>query len=194
MERVFGVWDLGLGDFGGLGAVVVSCMSIVVVLRVYGYGYGCYCCNDEYYHYHHRRRVFSPCETGKRLLCSLFLLLVEPRQAEPHPQYTTQQRQNNRLQHLHALCLCNGSDCEGEDGGARPADRGCESDRTDVQMAWEEFCGGYDGGGEKGAEEETLKCDGDGRDVELRDEPEDEFEGHGEGEVNLEEGVLEVSG
>lgn len=45
----------------------------------------------------------------------LLLLLVEPRQAKPYTQNTPQQSEDNRLQHLHALRLRNGTDCEGED-------------------------------------------------------------------------------
>jgi len=52
-------------------------------------------------------------------------------------------------------------------------------------MARKKLSSDDNGGGEEGAEEKALKTDCNSRDVELRDEPEDQFKGYREWEVDL---------
>ena len=66
-------------------------------------------------------------------------LVLDSRQREPEPENGCQDGQDDRLQHLHALCLRDGTDGEGENGSAASAERGGEADGADVQVFREDF-------------------------------------------------------
>lgn len=64
-----------------------------------------------------------------------------------------------------------------------------------MQVFGQEGCGGDDGAGEERCEAETQKRDEDGGGEEGGDEPEEEVECYGEGEVDLwEKNVLVLCG
>lgn len=108
-----------------------------------------------------------------------------PRQAQPEPQNGPKQSQNNGLQHLDALRLSDCSHREWEYCSTGATERSSESDRADVQVPGKQLGGDDYNCGEQRSHQKPLQGDGDGGDVELRDEPEDELESHGEGEVDL---------
>lgn len=95
-----------------------------------------------------------------------------PRQQSPQAHINNQHRQNDRLQHLHALRLRNSADGKRQHTGATAAKRGGKADGADVQVFGEEFSGGHDGSGEEGPEEEAEEGDCDGGDEEVGEEPE----------------------
>lgn len=101
------------------------------------------------------------------------LLLVYPRQTQPQAQDDPQQRQYNRLQHLHTLRLGNRTYSEREDGSPAAPKSSRKANGADVQVPGQKLGGSDDSSGEEGSEEEALKGDGNGRDVELGDQPED---------------------
>jgi len=111
----------------------------------------------------------------------LFLLLLDPRQEAPDQEDGREQGEDDRLQHLHTLGLRNGADGERQERRTAAPKRGREPDGADVEMAREQLRHGHDGGGEQGADKEPLQSHRDGRDDELWDEPEQEFQAHGDG-------------
>lgn len=115
----------------------------------------------------------------------LFSLFPDPRQSQPKEPYRSDERQDYWLQDLHALGLSNDANDKRKDGTARATKRCGKANATDVQVSWQEFGASNDCGGKHGTQEETLKTDRHGGDVELRNKPEDELEGHGQGKVDL---------
>lgn len=79
----------------------------------------------------------------------------------------------------------NGTHSEGKDGSTAAAKGSSEANCADVQVAWQQSCGGDDNGGEHGPEEEALESDGNGREQEGWHKPEEEFETHANGKVDL---------
>lgn len=61
-----------------------------------------------------------------------------------------------------------------------------------MEVLGEKFCGGDNGGGEKGAEEKPFEGDTDCRAGDGGGEPEQEVEGEGEGEIDLKDRVVRI--
>jgi hypothetical protein len=68
---------------------------------------------------------------------------------------------------LYPFCLGNGSNCKGKHGSSTAASCSSKANGTDMKMLRKDLGRDNNGAWEEGTNEETLKTDSDGRDVEL---------------------------
>lgn len=89
------------------------------------------------------------------------------------------------MQDLNTSCLCNRANSIGKYGSTTAAKSRSETNSANVEMLWKQLCARDYTCWKAGAEEEALKCNGYSGDIELGDEPEQELEANGDGEIDL---------
>lgn len=110
--------------------------------------------------------------------------MSNPRQAKPQPKHDPQTRQDNGLQDLHTLRLRQHTDRKRQNRRAAPAKRRREPDGAHMQVPRQQLRRRNHDSREERTQEEALQRDGDGGHVELRDEPEEQLQPHGDGDVD----------
>lgn len=113
------------------------------------------------------------------------MLSRNPWQAHPQPHNRPKQANGKRLQHLDTLCLRNGSNSKRQHRATARSKGRRKANRGDVQPTRQQLGRHDHDGREQRPEEEPLQRDGHGRNVEVRNEPEDEAQGDGGDEIDL---------